>query len=255
MEEKRVGEKTNPVENHWEIVTRLKEIIAENDEKWKKFDTEKQEIRKRYREKEERFERIREKKRKWSERTSTKESITEEKKEIKNIEHYEMWWNLWERRRGRRTSLERSIEIGEEKLRRERWEKEEYVNRENEIGLVWKEFEETLENIDMDEIWKEEYEPKEEEQKERRKKKPRLDVVKEESENVGWIANTEKEDVYSERITKENEREIVEEGQKNTGGRKTQNIVNVIIDEEKEGVENREREYVKGENKGKYTEK
>ena len=108
-----------------------------------------------------------------------------------------MWWNLWERRRGRRTSLERSIEIGEEKLRRERWEKEEYVNRENEIGLVWKEFEETLENIDMDEIWKEEYEPKEEEQKERRKKKPRLDVVKEESENVGWVANTEKEDVYS----------------------------------------------------------
>ena len=50
MEEKRVGEKTTPLENH--IATTLKEIITENDEKWKKFDKEKEEIRKRYREKE-----------------------------------------------------------------------------------------------------------------------------------------------------------------------------------------------------------
>ena len=122
MEVDKEGRKTTPLENHWEIAMRLKEIINENDENWRKFDKEKEEIRRRYREKEERFETIRVKKRKWNEKINTKESGTEEKRETKKVEHYEMWWNLWERRRGKRTSLEKSIEKGEEKLRRERWQ-------------------------------------------------------------------------------------------------------------------------------------
>ena len=33
--------KKNPLENNWELAMRLKEIIIENDEKWRKFEKEK----------------------------------------------------------------------------------------------------------------------------------------------------------------------------------------------------------------------
>ena len=251
MEVKKGERKTSPLENNWELAMRLKEIIIENDEKWRRFEKEKEEVRKRYREKEERFEMIREKKRKWSERITTQEGIGEEDSMIKKIEHYEMWWNLWERRRGERTSLERSIEKGEEKMRMEKWKKEEKKAKASPVGLVWEEFEETLESIDMDEIWKEENEPKEEEQKESTKKKPRLELI--EDEDVGSIANKKKETVTNKTETYEKESKKLEKIPDNIVGKGRKDIPNTGA--EKEQTRKEEGKGVKGEKVRKNREK
>ena len=51
-------------------------------------------------------------------------------KEMKRMEHYEMWWNTWERRRGNRSKLEQRIEESEMTKRRVQWmEKEERSER------------------------------------------------------------------------------------------------------------------------------
>ena len=57
----------------------------------------------------------------WAE-LGTKEPVKQYEKEIKKIEHYEMWWNIWERRRGQRSTLEQSIEETEKERRMIQWE-------------------------------------------------------------------------------------------------------------------------------------
>ena len=115
--------KTSPLEDNWELAMSLKEIIIENSERWKVFQKEKDEIRDKKAQKERRFDIIREKKRKWEGRKEDENTPNETyKKEIKEIEHYEMWYNIWERRRGQRSTMERNIEEMERNKRKIRWE-------------------------------------------------------------------------------------------------------------------------------------
>ena len=110
-----------------------------------------------------------------------------------------MWWNIWERWRGERSTLEQSIEESERKQRLVQWETEEKggvkENPENSgeiqekekveekgadsIEKCWKELEKVQENIGMDDIWREENEPREEKYntgvEERDRKKIRLE--------------------------------------------------------------------------------
>ena len=113
---------TSPLEDNWELATRIKEILSENYEKWERFEKEKEEIQRKKVEKERRFAVIREKKRKWEGSKEEREPVEHYKKEMKKIEHYEMWWNIWERRRGQRSTLEQSIEETEKKRRMVQWE-------------------------------------------------------------------------------------------------------------------------------------
>ena len=145
------------------------------------------------------------------------ENVSKEthEKEMKRIEHYEMWWNTWERRRGRRSKLEQSIEEKEIIKMRVQWEKEnerkengthEEIERRKGTGGVterngaenidqyWVELEKVLDNIGMDDIWNEENEPREEkdiieekEEPERMRKKARL-----ENEKGGYTTNNDK---------------------------------------------------------------
>ena len=173
--ERREMEKTSPLEDNWELAMRIKEILSENYEKWKVFQKEKEELRIKRIQKEKRFEMIREKKRKWEirkEESTPKETYI---KEIKEIEHYEMWWNIWQRRRGQRSALEHSIEKTELERMKMKWETDikgpeketpthestvkgkekgvtEQIGAEN-IEQYWKQLEEVLENIGMDDIW------------------------------------------------------------------------------------------------------
>merc|ERR1712025_1220722 len=94
------------------------------------------------------------------------DTVEHYKKEMKKIEHYEMWWNIWERRRGQRSTLEQSIEETEKKRRMVQWETgckggeiETPENPENQnvdgkgaesIEKYWEELEKVLENIGMD---------------------------------------------------------------------------------------------------------
>ena len=159
-------------------------------------------------EKERRFAVIREKKRKWEERKEETGTVGQYEREIKKIEHYEMWWNIWERRRGLRSTLEHSIEMRERQMRLSQWEtdqkgggkentkgigrvkEDERVERKgaDSVEKYWEELENVLENIGMDDIWKEENEPKEEiyseggEEQERKKIRleERMEIDKEE---------------------------------------------------------------------------
>ena len=117
-----MGTNTSPLEDNWELATRIKEILSENYEKWERFQKEKEEILRKKVEKERRFAVIREKKRKWEGSKEEREPVEHYEKEIKKIEHYEMWWNIWERRRGQRSTLEQSIEETEKKRRMVQWE-------------------------------------------------------------------------------------------------------------------------------------
>ena len=193
-----MGTNTSPLEDNWELATRIKEILSENYEKWERFQKEKEEILRKKVEKERRFAVIREKKRKWEGSKEEREPVEHYKKEMKKIEHYEMWWNIWERRRGQRSTLEQSIEETEKKRRMVQWEtgckggeKEIPENPENpenqnvdgkgaeSIEKYWEELEKVLENIGMDDIWREENEPREEGYetggKEQERKKPRFE--------------------------------------------------------------------------------
>ena len=105
-----MSKEMEPLENNWEMAMRIKEIIAENNEKWKVFQKEKDEINEKRIQKKRRFEMMQEKKRKWYDRKGDKMSKETFKKQMKRMEHYEMWWNTWERRRGNRSTLEKSIE-------------------------------------------------------------------------------------------------------------------------------------------------
>ena len=213
-----VGTNTNPLEDNWELATRIKEILSENYEKWERFQKEKEEIQRKKVEKERRFAVIREKKRKWEGSKEEREPVEHYKKEIKKIKHYEMWWNIWERRRGQRSTLEKSIEETEKKRRMVQWEtgskgreKETTENPENQningkgaesIEKYWEELEKVLENIGMDDIWREENEPREEGhesgEKEQERKKPRFEEEEEdggESERRSGEATKEKRSV------------------------------------------------------------
>ena len=120
---------SSPLENNWELALRIKEILSENCEKWKVFEKEKEEIRRKKEEKERRFQIIREKKRKWEDGKEDKTPNERWEKETMELEHYEMWWNIWENRRGHKSTLEQNIEELERRKRRTQWETQ---NREQE---------------------------------------------------------------------------------------------------------------------------
>ena len=108
-EMEKIATKNNPLEDSWELAVRIREILSENDEKWRNFEKEREETRARMVEKERRFEIIRDKKRKWEDKKSTQDSKEKEIEEKKKETHHKMWWNIWERRRGKRSTLEKTI--------------------------------------------------------------------------------------------------------------------------------------------------
>ena len=94
-EMERVNTKNNPLEDNWELALRIREILSENDEKWRNFEKEREEEKARMVEKERRFEVIREKKRKWEDKKSTQDSKETETEEKKKVTHHEMWWKIF----------------------------------------------------------------------------------------------------------------------------------------------------------------
>ena len=113
-----------------------------------------------------------------------------------------MWYNVWERRRGRKTNMERVLEEKEKGRKLTEWERREELVGENEtskeeggatsIEQYWDELERVLETIGMDEIWKEENEPREEGEKaerneERARKKIKIDGEIGEKETVEYV--------------------------------------------------------------------
>ena len=124
-EKEKMANKKSPLEDNWEMAVRIKEIISENDEKWKRIDKERRELKARMIEKERRFEVIKEKKRKWEDRKPTQNSKEAENREKVQITHYEMWYNVWERRRGRKTNMEKVLEEREKERKLTEWERRE----------------------------------------------------------------------------------------------------------------------------------